>query len=92
MLHIGPVSWPPISRIASLDDRILVMLLQVVRQGWVDAASVARQFQVLPAQAEARLARLRHLGLLQSEGARFVIAPHLRGAVQRALKERGWLE
>jgi hypothetical protein len=58
----------------------------------MDAAVQAAVFRVDEVTAEAQLARLAHLGLLEPrEHDTYRIPSHLREAVNRALLEKGWI-
>jgi Kef-type K+ transport system membrane component KefB len=89
-IHLGDVPRPPVARLAELPDDTLVVLVQTLRQGWIDAELHAWQFRTEEHASEAALAQLAHLGLLEADGPRFRIAPHLRGPLARALRVRGW--
>jgi len=89
-LRLGPVARPPVAELTSLSDPTMLMLLQVLRQGWIDPYQASWLFQVPAATAEAQLAQLVHQGLLFEEGPRFFVAAHLRGPLDRALRQRGW--
>jgi hypothetical protein len=92
LVHIGKVPESPHAAIRQLPEAILLMLYQVARQGWMDAAVQAAVFRVDEVTAEAQLARLAHLGLLEPrEHDTYRIPSHLREAVNRALLEKGWI-
>lgn len=91
-IRVGPVPRPPVARLSALDDETLLILVQLVRQGWMDADVFSALFRVSPATATVRLVALVHRGLLvEPVPGRFDLAPHLRGPVHRALRVRGWL-
>lgn len=90
LIHLGEVPRPPVARLAELPDDVLLTLLHALRQGWIDADLHAWAFRGDTATAQASLAKLVHLGLLQTEGPRFSVVPHLRGPLARALRRKGW--
>ena len=90
-IHLGTVPRPPVARLAELDDALALTLVQTLRQGWMDTDTHAWLFRQTPCDAEAHLAQLVHLGLLQDIGPRYEVVPHLRGPLERALKTRGWV-
>ncbi len=89
-LHLGMVPRPPVAQLAELPDDVLLTLVQVLRQGWMDADQHAWLFRVDVPRADAHLAQLVHLGLLEEQGPRVLVRPHLRGPLERALRLRGW--
>lgn len=89
-LHLGTVPRPPVAQLAELPDDVLLTLVQVLRQGWMDAEQHAWLFRIDTGRAEAHLAQLVHLGLLEEQGPRVQVRPHLRGPLERALRIRGW--
>jgi hypothetical protein len=91
MVHVGPVPRSPFAALLELPDEVFLHLYQVARMGWMDAEVHARLFRVGRSTAEAHLARLHRLGLLEPHGPVFRVATHLRGAVVRAVIEKGWL-
>ena len=90
LVRIGTVPRPPVTRLHALPEDIQLTLLETSRQGWTSAEAHARLFQIPPQGARAHLANLHHLGLLVADGEIHRIAPHLRGAVHRVLRWRGW--
>jgi hypothetical protein len=91
-IHMGPVPWPPVARIAAMGDVVLLTLVQLNRQGWLDADQLATLFRIDLVAAQAQLGHLAHLGLLVHEAdGRFVAARHLRTAIRGALRSRGWM-
>lgn len=92
-VHVGPVPTAPVVALRRLPQSLLVQLYQIARQGWMNAEVHAWLFRTDPTTAEAQLANLAHLGLVDHDGEERVyrIAVHLRGAVVRALQERRWL-
>ncbi|MFW5924887.1 MAG: cation:proton antiporter [Myxococcota bacterium] len=91
-VHVGALPPSPASTLMRLPDEVLLQLYQISRQGWMDARSQAHVFRVDHDTAQAQLAHLLHLGLLEVHGEGvYRIAVHLRGAVVRVLQERGWV-
>jgi len=91
VVHVGPIPASPYARVKRLPDDILVNLYQIAREGWMDDAGQARLFRLDRNTAQAQLSRLAHLGLLEERDGSFVIAVHLRGALDRVFAERGWV-
>ncbi len=102
-LRIGAVPRPPLTRLAGLPEHDLLTLLEVTRQGWIDATQHAGLFCTTQGWSEAHLAQLQHVGLLiwdggeppeagsiKEEPERLRLAPHLRGPLHRVLARRGW--
>jgi len=90
LMRMGPVPRPPISRIRRLPEPTLLTLRQVARQGWATPALHADQFRVDPQAATAHLASLAHAGLLQVDGDRYSLAPHLCAPIINVLTSRRW--
>lgn len=90
-VHLGPVPTPSIYALRRLDDDQLLVLYQVARQGWMDAAVLASLFRTDVTTAEARLGGLAHVGILERKGAVWRIAVHLRGSIHRLLRERRYI-
>ena len=94
IVRIGSVPRPPLTRLAQLPEADLLTLVEVSRQGWIDAEQHAALFQSTTGWSEAHLAQLRHVGLLVPDGAGdqpvLRIAAHLRAPLHRALTRRGW--
>jgi hypothetical protein len=91
-VHVGKVPTSPHIVLRRLPESVLLELYQVARQGWMDAKVQAYVFRVDEVTAEAQLSRLAHLGLLEPrENGSYRIPPHLRGAVYRTLREKGWV-
>ncbi len=91
-VHVGnlPTSVEP--SLDALPEEVLLNLLQVARQGWMDADVQAHVYRVEHVAAEAQLARLTNMGLLEREsGGAYAIPVHLRGPVGRVLRARGWV-
>jgi Kef-type K+ transport system membrane component KefB len=91
IVRVGAVPRSPQSALRRLPDDVLYALLQVARQGWIDARTFAYLYREDAHEAEARIARLERLGLLAADGDAFIVAPHLRGPAVRVLRERGWV-
>ncbi|MEZ4240681.1 MAG: hypothetical protein R3F59_31920 [Myxococcota bacterium] len=91
-VRMGAVPRPPLTRLGSLPEDVLLTLIEATRQGWTAEAEQARLFRVDRAEARAHLAGLRHLGLLvpAGDGEQLRVAPHLRGPLHRVLRRRGW--
>ncbi len=90
-LHLGTVPRPPVAQLSELPDDVLLTLVQVLRQGWMDAEQHAWLFRTDLCRADAHLAQLVHLGLLVEQGPRVLVRSHLRGPLERALRIRGWV-
>ncbi len=91
-VHVGALPPSVEPSIDALPEEVLLNLLQVARQGWMDADVQAHVYRVDRVDAEAQLARLSNMGLLEREGAgSYSIPPHLRGPVHRVLRARGWV-
>jgi hypothetical protein len=91
-VHVGELPMPPAAALRRLPEDILLQLYPIARQGWIDAQVQAHVFRVSGTTAQAQLAHLLHLGLLEHHGQGvYRIAVHLRGAVVRVLEERGWV-
>lgn len=90
LVHLGIVPRSGFRPLSRLPERTLVILHQIVRQGWMDAETMAFLFRTDESAASAELARLEHLGLLTRQGGYYRVAAHLRGALLRVLDERGW--
>ena len=89
-VHVGPVPDSTYAQLLRLPEDVALTLYQVARQGWMDSAIQAQLFRVDCTTAEAQLARLAHLGLLEHDGQAYRIPVHLRGSVVRSMQERGW--
>ncbi|MGE0789504.1 MAG: cation:proton antiporter [Sandaracinaceae bacterium] len=90
-VHLGPVPPPTIYALRRLGADDVFTLYQVARQGWMSANVCASLFRVSLASAQARLAALAHVGLLEQRERMYLIAPHLQGSVTRLLEERGFV-
>ena len=90
VVEVGAVPSSDYARLNRLPETVLVNLYQVARQGWLNAAGQARLFRLDGATAQAQLSRLAHLGLLTENEGTYRIAVHLRGALGRIFRERGW--
>ncbi len=92
IVHVGHVPSSGYTAVSRLPNEQLLLLFQVARQGWMNDAVLAHLFRSDRRTARAQLARLRHLGLLEShDGEIFRIALHLRGALARVIRKRGWV-
>jgi len=92
VVHVGPLPDSPLPAIRALPEETLLTLHAVARSGWMDATGYAHLFRTEQVRAEARLARLERWGLLKSENGIYRVTVHLRGALHRALRDRGWVE
>ncbi len=112
IVHVGPLPAESLSAVRRLVDEDLVLLLTIIRQGWIDADGLAAAFQIEVPVARARLAQLANLGVLTArtvvvgggvfkkkngdegpppiETLAYRVAIHLRGAVVRTLRDKGW--
>jgi Kef-type K+ transport system membrane component KefB len=92
-VHVGPVPRSPAAALRRLPDELLLNLYLIARQGWMDADVQAWLFRVDRSTADAQLARLAHMRLLElHDGGVYRIAVHLRGQVVHVLREKGWVE
>jgi hypothetical protein len=91
-VHLGPVPAPAIYALRRLPEPLVLTVYQVARQGWMDADVLAALFRIDGATAEAQLVTLAHLGVLERKNEYWRIAVHMRGSVQRLLRERGYVE
>lgn len=89
-VHLGPVPPPAIYALRRLCDEEVLTLYQVARQGWMNADVCASTFRTDETSARARLLALEHVDILERRGEVWRIALHLRGSVQRLLRERGY--
>jgi hypothetical protein len=91
IVHIGHVPSSGYTAVSRLPHDQLIVIFQVARQGWMNDAVLAHLFRSDRRTARAQLARLHHLGLLESaDGDVYRIALHLRGSLARVIRERGW--
>tara|TARA_B100001750_G_scaffold235830_1_gene238870 strand:+ start:106 stop:4887 length:4782 start_codon:yes stop_codon:yes gene_type:complete len=91
IVHVGHVPSSGYTAVSRLPTDQLMLLFQVARQGWMNDAVLAHLFRTDRRTARAQLARLHHLGLLESgDGLIFRVSLHLRGALARVIRERGW--
>ncbi len=90
-VHLGPVPRAPYDALRRLPEPALLLLLQVKRQGWMDASTLAFLYRMEAARAEGQLSRLAHWGILERTGSAYQIRRHLRGSLAKVLGERGWL-
>lgn len=89
-LVMGPVPRSPIAALRQLPGADLILLRQVLRQGWIDPALHGAMFCVDPLVSRAELARLESIGLLERKGDRLASPRHLKRALALVLAERGW--
>lgn len=81
----------PLPALQKLPDETLVLLLAVLRQGWMDADTAAVLFRWSPLTAAGRLGRLVSDGLLERKGSTlFQLRRHLRPGLRQVLQKRGW--
>ncbi|MCC7537839.1 MAG: ATP-binding protein [Deltaproteobacteria bacterium] len=90
VVRIGGLPRSALSTLRELPDDVLLGLQAMARQGWTDVDVHASVFRLGRSAADAQLGRWVHLGLVERQGSTFQIPAHLRGAVLRALVERGW--
>lgn len=90
-VHLGPVPRTRIAALRRLSDPTVLLLFQVSRQGWMTPEVYGSLFRVERHRAAARLAALEHTGLLERRPGGWRVALHLRGAVHRLFRERGFL-
>ncbi|MBW2460669.1 MAG: cation:proton antiporter [Deltaproteobacteria bacterium] len=92
-VRVGAVPKSPEAAVRALPEEVLLNLYQVARQGWMNATVQSHVYRVDVPAAEARLARLAHMGLLEArDNGAYRIPAHLRGPVYRVLKTRGWVQ
>ncbi|MCA9553149.1 MAG: hypothetical protein KC933_24140 [Myxococcales bacterium] len=91
VVRMGPPPPPVVSALSTLEDEILVLLMAVLRQGWVDGPTLAQLFRWDEVTAQGRLMRLVTDGLLERKtGGFFTVRRHLRHGLQEVLRSRGW--
>lgn len=91
LVRVGRVPPSPYDALSRLPEDMLLTLFQVMRQGWMHPRVQAHLFGVELGVAQAELARLTHLGLLEElEDRVFRVQVHLRGALTRVFIEKGW--
>ena len=90
IVHVGRVPDSGFASLSRLPEEELLWMFQIARQGWMDATTFASVFRIPEGEANARLAKLVHLGLVVEHEGRYRIAPHLRGTTVRVMKHRGW--
>lgn len=91
LIRMGEVPPSPVPALRGLEERFLLRLLQVTRQGWMDAQSLRVLFRLSRDEAAAELALLVHRGLLEPVGEHYRIPLALRGPLVQVFKERRWL-
>lgn len=88
---VGAVPGSPHDAMRRLPEPTFHALYLVARQGWMTAEVLARVLGQRTASAEAMLARLVGLGLLErGAGVTYLSRRHLGGVLQCVLQERGW--
>jgi hypothetical protein len=92
VVTVGPVRDVPHRHLEALPRPVLLTLRQLMQQGWMDAESLGFVFRKDEVEAEAHLAHLAHLGLLERDEGRYQVAEHLRGATWRVMTDRRWTE
>lgn len=90
-VHLGPVPTSSLYALRRLGEGETLTLYQVARQGWMTPEVCASLFRIDETTARARLMALAHVGILERRGAVWRIALHLRGTVQRLLREKGFV-
>jgi hypothetical protein len=91
MVRMGPPMPSAVPALEIQEDEILILLMAVLRQGWVDASTLAQLFRWDSVTAEGRLMRLATEGLLERKtGGFFTVRRHLRHGLQVVLRARGW--
>lgn len=91
-VHLGPVPTASIYALRRLSADEVLTLYQCARQGWMSPEVLASMFRTDVPTAHARLLALGHIEILDRVDGVWRIAEHLRGAVQRLLRERGFVE
>lgn len=90
-VKMGAPGESPVVALQRLDDETCVILLAVLRQGWMDKETLAHLFRWPGVQAQGRLMRLVADGLLeQKSGGLFQVRRHLRHGVQQVLRNKQW--
>ncbi len=88
---MGAPGVSPIPALERLDDETCVILLAILRQGWMDKTTLAHLFRWAGVQAQGRLMRLVADGLLeQKSGGLFQVKRHLRHGVRQVLRDKKW--
>ncbi|CAN0583485.1 unnamed protein product, partial [Laminaria digitata] len=88
-LGLPPPSAQPVLEL--LEDESCVVLLSVLRQGWMNSETLAHLFRWTQVEAEGRLMFLVGEGLLERlTGGVFLVRRHLRQDVQAVLRQRRW--
>lgn len=92
LLRVGRVPRPPLSRIEKLPTDTLLILLQILRQGWMTPELLAGLFRTDLTHARAVLSGMAHQGLLRRDGTleRYRMVSHLRSPIERVIRARGW--
>lgn len=90
-VRLGPPPASPLPVLSQLDDEACVVLLTLLRQGWMDAPTLAHAFRWTTTEAEGRLMSLLSDGLLDRlTGGLFQVRRHLRQDVQEVLRHKRW--
>ena len=88
-LRIGRPPRLPLEAVRSLDEHSLLCLRQFARQGRLSAAEHALHFQQNRTASESQLAKLAHLGLIEStETDHYLLSPRFEGCIYRVLREK----
>jgi Kef-type K+ transport system membrane component KefB len=90
-VRLGGVPRVPERVLAELPAEDAVVLLQVLRQGWISVGQFGELFASSPDRALSALSDLDRRGLLLWKGDRWVLPGHLRVPLHDALVERGWI-
>lgn len=91
-VRIGPVPPGPHDALRALPDDLLHLGYLVLRQGWMTPSVLAGLLGIRLPMAEASLARMVGLGLVERTPADvFVFRRHLASAALRVLGEREWI-
>ncbi|MCB9682748.1 MAG: cation:proton antiporter [Alphaproteobacteria bacterium] len=90
VVRMGPVHGVAPAAMRELSDKSALGLQVAARQGYVDEETWMRLFRDPPLETRTHLAHLVHWGLLQTDGARYVLPAHLRRPLLDLLAERGW--
>ncbi len=91
LIRMGEVPASPIPALRGLEERLLLRLLQVTRQGWIDTPTLCALFRLSQDEADAEIALLVHRGLLEPVGGYYRIPLALRGPLVSVFEERNWL-
>ncbi len=91
-VQVRDVPPTPKAALDELPEEDVELLYLVLRQGWICASTLGFVLQLDGLQAEGRLRRLVHRGLLErSVDEVYVVRRHLRGVAHELLQDRGFV-